>query len=81
MALPRPKRTLVSDSETWTVPSSSSSSFLNSATHFLGMITSGMPSAPAGRGTVTRARRCPSVAAAFSTGCASSETWRKIPFR
>ena len=35
----------------------------------------------AGRATVTRARRCPSVAAAFSTGCASSETCRKIPFR
>ena len=36
---------------------------------------------PAGRGTVTRARRWPSVAAAFSTGCASSETCRKMPFR
>ena len=36
----------------------------------------GMPCAPSGRETVTRARRWPSVAAAFSTGCASSETCR-----
>ena len=47
-------------------------------THFFGTITSGMPSAPSGRSTVTRARRCPSVAAAFSL---SSATCRKMPIK
>ena len=77
-ALPSPKRTLVGDSDTSAVPSTSSSSLRSSTTHFFGMITSGMPSAPSGLSTVTRASRWPSVAAAFSL---SSTTWRKMPIR
>ena len=51
------KRTLVSDTDTAIVASSSSSSLRNSPTVLRGTITPGMACAPSGSGASIRARR------------------------
>ena len=57
----------VSDSAISTSPVTSSSSLRSSLTVLRGTITPGMPPAPSGSGSSTRARRWPSVATARST--------------
>ena len=47
-----------------------------------GAMTPGMPEAPSGAGVSTRARRCPSVAAARSMVVPPASTvWKKMPLR
>ncbi len=58
------KRTLVSDTDTATCMSSSSSSLRISPTVLRGTMMPGMPAAPCGSGSSTWASRCPSVATA-----------------
>ena len=65
IALPSPKRILVGDNEISTVPSSSSRSRQTSATALLGMMTSGIPSAPSGFGPYPRE--------AVAVGCCGAE--------
>src|SRR3546814_8891030 len=56
-APPSENRIFDDEREISTSPSASSTSFLSSATHLRGTMTSGIPAAPCGCGTVTRARR------------------------
>ncbi len=72
----------VSDSAMSTSPLTSSSSLRSSVTVLRGTITPGMPPAPSGSGSSTRASRCPSVATARSTRVPSlSAACRKMPLR
>ena len=79
---PNVKRALVVDISTTTSAPRSSTSFCTSATALRGTITPGMPAAPAGAGSSTRARRWPSVATARSIMCPSTSiVCMKMPLR
>ena len=70
--VPSAKRILVSDRRTSISSCVSSASLRTSFTVLRGTITPGMPFAPSGSGSSTRARRWPSVATARSTGVPSA---------